>query len=195
MRRILFACAAVVPALVAGCTPAAQPTPSATPVPTVAAPTLQLMCTPEEGGTASPCTQAEYDAMIARDKLYDEAKALLAKYKTEYERLVRAGAGASKELLSMTSGPYTQATEDELAERVKFEGGTYRTTAPRRLVGESRAGSVVALELCSDSSTITITKDGEVLGQGRFAEQRYFFGETPDGLKIVAAQNREVESC
>ena len=112
MRRIPFACAVVVPALVAGCTPAAQPTPSATPVPTVAAPTLQLMCTPEEGGTAAPCTQAEYDAMIARDKLYDEAKALLAKYKTEYERLVRAGAGASKELLSMTSGPYTQATED-----------------------------------------------------------------------------------
>ena len=53
----------------------------------------------------------------------------------------------------------------------------------------------MALELCSDSSTITITKDGEVLGQGRFAEQRYFFGETPDGLKIVAAQNREVELC
>lgn len=107
MRRILLACAVVVPVLLAGCTPTPQPAPN-TPAPTIVAPTMQLMCTPEEGGPAAPCTQAEYDAMVERDKLYDEAKSVLNQYNAEFERLAREGAPASEEILNYTAGDFTQ---------------------------------------------------------------------------------------
>lgn len=195
MRRILFACAAVVPALVAGCTPAAQPTPSATPVPTVAAPTLQLMCTPEEGGTASPCTQAEYDAMVARDKLYDEAKALLAKYNQEFERLARSGEPASKTLLSLTGGGYTEQTRAQLSQGITFEGGSFETLWTKRAFEEPKEGSTLTLLACTDLSSVTLKKGDETLGSGRRAYQWTYFAPTPEGLKIVAAENQAVESC
>ena len=195
MRRILFACAAVVPALVAGCTPAAQPTPSATPVPTAAAPTLQLMCTPEEGGTASPCTQAEYDAMVARDKLYDEAKTVLANYRQEFERLARSGAPASDTLLSSTAGEFTEAVKREMDEGFRYEGGTFDVVWVKRLAGEAKANSTVALQSCVDRSSISIFKGAQEIGLGKPTEQRHFFAPVEGRLKIVAAQNRAVESC
>ena len=195
MRRILFACAAVVPALVAGCTPAAQPTPGATPVPTVAAPTLQLMCTPEEGGTAAPCTQAEYDAMVARDKLYEEAKVVLTKYNEEFERLSREGSPASPEILALTSGGYTQMLQEEMSQGFTFDGGEFNTVGIKRWVGPSESGSVLALETCTDSSSITIRQGGKELGKGRVAEERYYFAGTPGSLKIVDGMYEVVESC
>lgn len=195
MRRILFACAAVVPALVAGCTPAAQPTPSATPVPTVAAPTLQLMCTPEEGGTAAPCTQAEYDAMIARDKLYDEAKAVLDRFYKESERLAREGKPASEELLGQTAGGFTQMTREDYSQGISYEGGEFKIVWVKRLVGENVEGSTLALQACTDTSSISVKQAGKELGPGRLSEQQYFFAETPEGLRIVEANNLEVESC
>lgn len=194
MRRILLACAVVVPVLLAGCTPTPQPAPN-TPAPTIVAPTMQLMCTPEEGGPAAPCTQAEYDAMVERDKLYDEAKKVLARFTAEFENLASEGAPASEELLSHTSGPFTAATKEELSQGFKFTGGDFKTVWVKRLVGESQAGSVVALEACTDSTAVTVVRDGKEVGRGRIAEQRYFFGQTPEGIKIVAADNIEVESC
>lgn len=194
MRRIHFACGVVIPVLVAGCTPTPQPTPIA-PAPTIAAPTLQLMCTPEQGGAAVPCTQAEYDAMLERDKLYDEAKKVLHKYKTEYERVARGGGTASEELLALTAADFMQVTREEFSHGIRFEGGDYETVWVKRLVGESMAGSTVALELCSDSSSVTIMRGDETIGLGRTAEQRVYFAGPSGDLKIVAAQNRQVESC
>lgn len=194
MRRILFACAAVVPALVAGCTPAAQPTPSATPVPTVAAPTLQLMCTPEEGGTASPCTQAEYDAMIARDKLYDEAKAVLAKFNEESEALLRAGATASPDLLAMTVGKGTEITAEGHPSGIRWEGGEFRREWVKRLGGQSKEGSVVALELCTDASTVRAT-DGVDSIDGVISSERFYFAGSEGALRIALIEFKEVPKC
>lgn len=194
MRRILLACAVVVPVLLAGCTPTPQPAPN-TPAPTIVAPTMQLMCTPEEGGPAAPCTQAEYDAMVERDKLYDEAKSVLNQYNAEFERLAREGAPASEEILNYTAGDFTQFTKDEFSHGFEFEGGEFKTVWVKRLMGDSRGGSILALKTCTDTTSITVKQGTKVVGKGRKAEESYFFGNTPRGLAIVAAQNVEVSTC
>lgn len=194
MRRILLACAVVVPVLLAGCTPTPQPAPN-TPAPTIVAPTMQLMCTPEEGGPAAPCTQAEYDAMVERDKLYDEAKSVLNQYNAEFDRLARTGEPASEKLLSLTAGDFTEVTKEELSHQLRYSNGEVKTVWVKRLVGESKAGSVVAFTMCVDTSSITIMQGDKTVGKGRLAEQRIFFGPTSQGLKIVAADNLQVSTC
>lgn len=194
MRRIPTVCVAVVGLLAVGCTPTPAPTPSA-PTPTIAAPTLQLMCTPEEGGAAAPCTQAEYDAMIARDKLYDEAKAVLAKYNKEFERVARRGGPASEELLSLTSGKYTEQTRDQLSQGLTFSGGAFETVWVKRAFEEPRDGSVLSLQACTDSTSITIKQGDKTVGRGRRAHQWIYFAPSAERLTIVAAENQAVESC
>lgn len=196
MKRILFACAMSVPVLLAGCTPGTPQTPPpSTPVQTVEPPPQQFMCTPEEGGSASPCSEAEYQAQLARDKQYDEAKRVLAAYNKEFQRLAGQGASASEELLSYTGGEFEAQTRDEMGEGFRLEGGESKKVWIKRLVGESLGGSTLALETCVDGTSITIWKGKEKIGEGRISERRYFFADTDTGLKIVAAQNREVESC
>ena len=64
--------------LLAACQPSApgQPTPTSSPSSPVASPTPTFLCTPEAGGDASPCSEAQYDEMKAKDALYEEAEAV-----------------------------------------------------------------------------------------------------------------------
>lgn len=196
MKRNLFACTMLIPVLLVGCTPGPQPTPPpTTPAPTVEPPPQQFMCTPEEGGHASPCSEAEYQAQLARDKQYDEAKRVLAAYNKEFERLAREGATASEELLSYTAGDYTDLSRDEFSQGYRYEGGEFKTVWVKRLVGESQASSVVALRACTDTTSITIMQNGKKLTTGRVAEEEYYFADSTEGLKIVEARNTQVESC
>ena len=66
--RILIAAVAV-GVVLSACTPTPVVTPTPTPTPTFA-------CTPEAGGTPSPCSQAEFEEMKAKDALYAEAEAV-----------------------------------------------------------------------------------------------------------------------
>lgn len=193
MRRILLACAVVVPVLLAGCTPTPQPAPN-TPAPTIVAPTMQLMCTPEEGGPAAPCTQSEYDAMVERDKLYDEAKSVLRRYHSLSDPLLRSGQGASPELLDMTRGKGEELTRQALPVGVRWEGGEFRHEWVKRLPGKQKEDSTVALEACTDASTTRVV-GSDSPGPGDIAIERYYFAGEPNDLKLVFIEYKVVEAC
>ena len=88
-----------------------------------------------------------------------------------------------------------QFTKDEFSHGFEFEGGEFKTVWVKRLMGDSRGGSILALKTCTDTTSITVKQGTKVVGKGRKAEESYFFGNTPRGLAIVAAQNVEVSTC
>ena len=75
MRVCAMAACAVVAAgmVLTGCGPAAPPT-SGTPTVVGTGPTAAAtpLCTPESGGSATPCTQQQYEEMKKLDALYAE---------------------------------------------------------------------------------------------------------------------------
>lgn len=177
--------------------PAPQPiqTPS-TPTTPVAPPPQTYACTPEEGGPSHDCTEAEYKAQLERDKLYEEAKQVLNAYNKESDKLARDGSPASEELLSYTAGPFTDVVREEYSHGFSYVGGESKTVWVKRLVGEELLdGSTLALQTCTDTTSVTIMQGNKEVGSGRFSEVWMFFRETADGMEIVAASHLEVEKC
>lgn len=190
-RRLVFTAAAL--CLVTACTPTA-PTTQPSPAPS-------YRCTPEAGGDEFDCTQAQYDEMVAKDKLYAEAEAVYRKFFDEDVRIFRAGGitKASAVLLETTTGDFLQDSmnlyRSFVAEKRKIVGGEVKIAALQRLPGLSKAGSVVALRACTDASTTTTYIRGKAAGPGGTGEDTLYFGRVDGLLKIQGADGRAVKSC
>ncbi len=190
-RRLVFTAAAL--CLLAACTPT-SPTPTPSPVPS-------YRCTPEAGGDEFDCTQAQHDEMIAKDRLYAEAEAVYRRYLAEDMRIARDGGvrEPTEALLDATSGAFLENAIAEyrsnLKEKITIEGGEREVKSLTRLVGLSKAGSIVAIRSCVDATSIRVLKNGKYVGRGLVTQDDLYFGLIDSHLKIIGADGRELESC
>jgi hypothetical protein len=182
--------------LLSGCTPAAPlTTVSPTPVPT-------FQCTPEAGGTPSPCSQAEFEQMQKMDALYAEAERVYRKYLAEDERVAKQG-GA----LELTTA-YRETIGDPLILQQTLQilrnnkkqgrhmrGGEFRIAWLKRRPEVSSRNSVVALRACVDASSSRLYVKDKYLGQGAVYEEESFFNYFGDSLQISNLSYELVESC
>lgn len=177
--------------LLGGCQ---APAPTPAPVPT-------YRCTPEAGGAEFECTQQQYDEMVAKDKLYAEAEAVYRKFHAEDLRIARAG-GASQPtsvLLETTSGFFLEdSMEGYRSDRERgltAHGGNRDIKSVTRLVGVSKGGSVAALRVCTDSTSIAIHEKGRYVGQGSINNDDLYFGLVDSRIKIIGVDGEQVDSC
>lgn len=204
MSRLLRAVVATLAAtaLLAGCQPSApgSPTPSTSPTGATPTPTPTFMCTPEAGGEATECTQAQYDEMKAKDALYEEAEQVYRTFFEESVRLSRAG-GATEPtsvLRETSAGDYLKNMM-EIFSGMHDRGVRARGMDPKlavdRLPGRSKSGSVVALEVCIDSRGWSYFRGDEEVTPGRLAIDEVYFARFGETLKMIGADGREAERC
>ena len=195
MRLVQAAVVALVGALaLVGCTPAPVVTPTPTPVPT-------FQCTPEAGGTASPCSQAQFDEMKRLDALYAEAEELNRRLRVEFETMYRQG-GFTELPPGLTSILAGTAVDDALElgrlvhERKSMTvSGEAKVLWVRRNVGATKEGSELSLLVCVDGrSTITRTP-GEADHSGRVILDALYFKHVNGGLKIWASGDGQASDC
>ena len=188
--------------LLAGCQPSSpvEPTPSSSPASPSPAPTPSFSCTPEAGGEQTPCSQAQYDEMKAKDKLYAEAESVFREYFAENIRISRAGGvkEPTEVLLSTTSGAFladVMQIFQDMVERDLRAKGDDPTILIRRLPGVSKAGSVIALTVCVDATRWAFFDGDNRVQQGRPAIDEIYFGHVDGTLKAIGADGRWVDSC
>ncbi|MBK8459540.1 MAG: hypothetical protein IPL43_04545 [Micropruina sp.] len=192
MRIAVSALSAVM--VLAGCTPT---TPVTSPSP---APTFQ--CTPEAGGVAAPCSQAEFEQMQKTDALYAEAERVYRKYLAEDERVARQGGAAQ-----LTKG-YKETIGDPVilrqtlkiikqnkAEGRVMRGGDVRLIWLKRTPALSVKASLAALAACIDASSSRLYMNGEYVGQGAIYQEEVFYQMFGDDLKISSLNYEMVQSC
>lgn len=194
MVRSRIAASAVACLLLAGCSPAPAPTPSPTHTPS-------FSCTPEAGGAAYECSQFDHEQMVAKDKLYAEAEAVYRKFFAEDERIYRAGGvdEPTPVLLETTTGRFLEDSMRIYRALRKYNtravGGQFRVAWLKRLPGVTQDGSLVAMQSCSDASSVAlIAPDTENTSAGWGLEILYF-GREGSVLKLTAANGDQVESC
>lgn len=164
------------------------------------APTPSPMCTPEAGGVEFRCSEAEFEAMKARDALYAEAEAVNEKYQAILDRIYREGAPEEmpEDLKAITAGSARTDVEDLLSNlhevRITLIGGEMRQVWVKRNLA-SREGSVVSLSVCIDSRTVDVFQGGESIGQGHVSLEDTFFKMVDGELKVWAVDGKSVESC
>jgi hypothetical protein len=191
LRLKLAACTLTL-GILTGCTPATPSTPPPEPSPT---------CTPEAGGPPSPCTQYQYDQMIAKDKLYTEAEAVYRKFLAEDERIYRIGGVTEPTpvLLETTTGDYRKDSveiyRDLYSRHSKAVGGQFRIAWIKREPGTSIGGSIVALRVCSDASSVLIGPSKSESKPGLIVEETGYFVSDGANLKLSAAQTKAVTKC
>lgn len=177
--------------VLAGCQPVL---PSPSPVPT-------WRCTPEAGGEEFDCSQRQYDEMVAKDKLYAEAEAVYRRFLAEDLRISRAGGteAATDELLATTAGDFLARALDgyrrDRAEKLTVEHGTRVVMSLKRMIGVSKAGSLVALRACLDASSVKVYRSGKYVGRGLITEDDLYFGKVDAQLRLIGADGKEVSSC
>ncbi len=188
--------------LLAGCQPSSpvEPTPSSSPASPSRAPTPTFSCTPEAGGEETPCSQAEYDEMKAKDKLYAEAEAVFREYFAENIRISRAGGvqEPTDVLLRTTSGSVLENLMEvfkNMAKRGVAARGHDPTLSVERAAGLSREGSIVALQVCADASGWSFYQGDELVSRGRPAEERVYFRRLDGLLKMSFSEGKWVEKC
>lgn len=192
LRRRLSAGATIVTIVLAGCQPVAPTTP-------VPAPSFR--CTPEAGGAEFDCTQAQYDEMVAKDKLYAEAEAVYRRFFAEDERILRAGGieEPTPVLLETTTGAFLENSmtlyRSFLAEGRRSVGGVIRLASLSRMPGISKGGSIVAMDACIDATSTTTYIRGKAAGKGGAGIETLYFGRVDGVLRVQGADGRAVESC
>jgi hypothetical protein len=159
-----------------------------------------FLCTPEAGGDESPCTQAQYDEMKAKDALYAEAEEVFREYFAENIRISRAGGVTepTEVILATTTGAARESVMEAfsaLAKRGSRADGKDPTLILAREPGVSKGGSAVTLLACVDARGWAFYKDGKVVSEGRAAEDRVYFIQTDDGLKMAFVEGRWVDTC
>lgn len=192
MRTIPLMVAAM---LLAGCTPmppAPSPSTSIGPV-TPAAP--QFHCTPDGSQTAAPCTEAEYNAQVERDKQYAEAESLYRKLVAADTELFKKGAPADDSVLQ-----YVADNARRLLVEAHSDGSRYKAEGPqvrwiRRMTDFQREGAVLAITACMDSTHATLIAPDGSEAEGSVAEQNAYFALVEGQLKVVHLGYVEVESC
>lgn len=190
LRRLAVTVTAV--CLLAGCQPAAPPSP---------VPTPSFRCTPEAGGPEFDCTPRQHDDMVAKDQLYAEAEAVYRKFLIEDMRISRTGGvnAPTSELLATTAGAFLENAMDEYRrdqkEGITVRGGQREIKTLSRLVGLSKGGSIVSLRVCTDASSVKVFKNKKLLGRGLVTKDDLYFSRVGSLLKLIGADGKEVESC
>lgn len=172
---------------VAACTTAPVPTP--TPAP------MSYQCTTEAGGAPYACTEIQHQEMLKKDALYAEAELVYRAYTNEAVRLYRDGAPASEELLGMVHGEIAEQIRQDHPTNIRLVGGEWRIERVDRLPGVFKGASDVALEACTDASSMRRVQDGRDLGPGRTAKERTYFKREGARLAIVWSEFAVVASC
>lgn len=189
-RRLALTVAAL--CLLTACTPTTTPTPSPAP---------SYRCTPEAGGDEFDCTPAQYDEMVAKDKLYAEAEAVYRKFFDEDVRILREGGitKPSAPLLETTTGDFLTDSMDYYrslkSDKATLVGGEVVLTDIVREPGASKGGSVVAMRACVDATSARIELDGKDFGPGRKGSDLLYFGRVDGDLKIQGADGKEGGTC
>lgn len=190
LRRLAVTVTAV--CLLAGCQPAAPPSP-------VPAPSFR--CTPEAGGPEFDCTPRQHDDMVAKDQLYAEAEAVYRRFFAEDVRIFRAGGVTEPTavLLETTTGAFL---DDSMGlyrslkkDSRRLEGGDIRLAYLKRRPGISKQDSVVAMVACVDARSATVIEHGKSAGQGYVVEDVLYFARFDGVLKIQGADGQEESEC
>ena len=193
------AAAALTPLLVlAGCTPATPATPSPTVVgtgPTAAAP----QCTPEAGGTATPCTEQQYAEQKKLDALYTEAENVYRRFVAEDVKLLRSGGLAEGPVLDLIAGPmierYAQRKKEQHDLSITMTGDVVIGPV-HRLPGYSYEGSEATLSTCLDGSgMVGYGPTGKNLGKGIVVVYNTYFKRVDGNLKLWWEKSQRAESC
>lgn len=181
--------------VLAGCAPAQTPT--AAPVPTPSVP----VCTPLDGSTPFPCTQADFESLAEQRKLY-EAERVFVRYRAEVKRQevdwrLRE---MTPELEGITTGKFRtyvqQLIDQDRAEEAARVSEAAAVSWIKPAVGESRSGSVVDLRLCVDArSEQYVTKDANAPVPGVVTEHVYYFISSDNALKLGDSTSSRVQSC
>ncbi len=189
-RRLALTVAAL--CLLTACTPTTTPTPSPAP---------SYRCTPEAGGDEFDCTPAQYDEMVAKDKLYAEAEAVYRKFLAEEDRIFRSGGviAATPALEETSSGDFLADSLSDykaIADRnITVKGSASRLVYFQRAPGRSKGGSAVSATVCVDGSSLEFFRAGKSLGHGKIYKDDTYFAEVDGTMKIVGADGSQVESC
>jgi hypothetical protein len=187
--RNVVAIAAFIALAASGCT---QPDPNAKPTYT---------CTPTDGGTPHPCYKAEYDLQVREDSLYAEAEAVYRKYIAEEERINRIGGitTPSPVILETTTGTFQENVMDNYRELkaggATAEGGSFKVAWFKRQPTRQLDGSIAALMVCVDASSVQMGARGKTAQPGRINETIGYFVREGGGLKLAASMAKEVEQC
>lgn len=185
--------AALALATVAGCQP-----PAAVPTP---APTPTFTCTPEAGGDAYECSQAQYDEMVAKNELYAEAEAVYRKFLAEDIRIMRAGGvmEPTPVLLETTTGAFLEDVMSDYRQAKKMgtrvAEGDRKLEWIRRLAGVSKGGSIVAISACVDSTSSRFFVGDRYVGRGLLNRDDLYLARSDGLLRIIGADGEEVETC
>ncbi len=181
-----------------GCGPTVQPSggPSSSPAPT-------HVCTPEAGGSARPCTDSEYDGMVAREAEYERAESVYRTYLVEYVKAMRAGGARelSPALTQVLGDP--ELAKNTLAQLRQFKAdglrvvGTDPTIATvTRKPGQTMHGSSTAIQFCVDARSLTVYRGKTRMNKlGVSRETMFFRADSPSELRIVAGTFEVVKSC
>lgn len=192
IRRVILAL--TLPALLAACVPTTSPTTSS--------PAPSYQCTPEAGGSATPCSQQQYDDMKRKDALYAEAETVFRRLTAEDERTAKLG-GADEltpeyEALLGTEELRTQQTAILRADKkdgVRMISGAFKIEWIRRRPGVSMNGSVVSLEGCVDMASAVYVEKGKPGFHGDVLVETIHFGPVEGSLRAVQYQFRAVTKC
>jgi hypothetical protein len=160
-----------------------------------------LRCTAEAGGAEYDCTPYEYDDMVAKDKLYAEAEAVYRKFLAEDERIARIGGVTepTEVLLETTSGFFLK--DAMVGYRSDKERGLTARDGERvirsvvRLVGLSKGGSVAALRICTDSTSVRVFEKSKYVGKGSINRDDLYFGRVDERLVIIGVDGEQVKAC
>lgn len=185
IRRAVFAM--VVALVLTACAPALVPTPT---------PTFE--CTPEGGGELSPCSEADHQAMLARDAVYAEAERVFRRSIELEVELPALKQPVNDELRSLLSTKYAESLEPwflELANDPEYhESGMPEIVWVKR-VQVSRAGSEIALDACAAPGTWTWGW-GDNVKPASYRLHRALFEVTDDGVvKRRAYGAEDVDEC
>lgn len=173
-------------------------TPTQTPTNPGAQPTFS--CTPEAGGTPSPCHEHDYQQSQTRDKLYTQAETVYRKRLAEDERIYRAG-GVTEPTPVMLETTTGEALTNMLADyrrahkaKTKAIGGQFKLAYLKRVPGLTKGTSVVTLETCIDASSVKMVRPGST-DDGAITARRMYFSPDRTVLKVSYVEYKEVETC
>ena len=181
--------------ILTGCAPAQS---TAAPAPTPTVPT----CTPLDGGTPFPCTQADFDSLAEQRALYDEAEAVVKRFAAED---VRQAADwrlreMTPEFEATTTGDFRavvlEIIRQDRAEESRRIAGSAGLSWIRPAPKEARDGSLAVLEACLDTSVETyVTKESSTPSNGVPVVHTFHLVRDGSQLKISNVESLRVEAC
>lgn len=169
----------------------------------VVVPTPTFLCTPEAGGSSSPCSEDEHGRAAATDAQYERAEAVYRAYLAEYIRMLRAGGARelSPTLRRILGDPVlaknalTQLRQFKSG-GVHLEGADPEVPAPIRKPRQARNGSTLALQFCVDARSLAIYRGSTRVNRLRVSRETVFFrADAANSFTIVAGIFQDVRSC